>query len=181
MKNMNRFKQENMEVQYKQIEGYPDYLIGNDGSVISNFKYRKSNSRVLKKRYQRGYVYVMLYANSIPKNISIHRLVAKHFVDGYEDGLTVNHKDCNKKNNHYTNLEWVTHAQNIKHRDENNLRIAPKGVECANSKLNDDDVRHIRELYSTGKYTHKQIAKMYSMDRSTISDVINRTHWKHVV
>jgi hypothetical protein len=178
---MNHFKQENMEVQYKQIEGYPDYLIGNDGSVISNSKHGNSNRRVLTPRNNKGYVSVALFNEKGRTDVSIHRLVGRYFVDGYEDGLTINHKDCNKKNNHYTNLEWVTHAENIKHRDENNLRIAPKGIECTNSKLNDDDVRRIRELHSTGKYTHKQIAKMYLMDRSSISDVINRASWKHIV
>lgn len=46
---------------------------------------------------------------------TIHRLVAKYFCDGYAEGLVVNHKDGNKTNNHYTNLEWVTQSENVKH------------------------------------------------------------------
>jgi hypothetical protein len=46
--------------------------------------------------------------------VSVHRLVAIAFVAG-DRSLDVNHKDMNKANNHWTNLEWVTHAQNIRH------------------------------------------------------------------
>lgn len=47
----------------------------------------------------------------------VHRLVALAWLEcpaGYED-MDVNHKDGNKQNNHYSNLEWVTHAKNMKH------------------------------------------------------------------
>ena len=43
----------------------------------------------------------------------IHRLVAKYFVPGYFDGAVVNHKDGNNRNNHASNLEWVTQRENI--------------------------------------------------------------------
>lgn len=43
----------------------------------------------------------------------VHRLVAKYFVPGYFDGAVVNHKDGNNRNNHASNLEWVTQRDNI--------------------------------------------------------------------
>jgi hypothetical protein len=45
----------------------------------------------------------------------VHRLVAKAFVSGYDEGLQVNHIDENKQNNRYDNLEWVTSKQNNNH------------------------------------------------------------------
>lgn len=58
-----------------------------------------------------GYVTI-----KIPKVSSrlIHRIVAKEFCEGYVSGLTVNHRDANRLNNHADNLEWVTHSQNIR-------------------------------------------------------------------
>lgn len=43
----------------------------------------------------------------------VHRLVAKYFVSGYFEGAVVNHKDGNNRNNHASNLEWVTQRDNI--------------------------------------------------------------------
>lgn len=46
----------------------------------------------------------------------IHRLVALHFIENDDPNKTiVNHKDSNRLNNHYTNLEWVTYKENADH------------------------------------------------------------------
>ena len=44
----------------------------------------------------------------------VHRAVASMFVDGYNVGLDIDHKDNNSLNNHWTNLHWIdrkTHSQ----------------------------------------------------------------------
>ena len=38
--------------------------------------------------------------------------------------LQVNHKDCNRKNNNLSNLEWVTPQENFQYRDK--LKHTPK-------------------------------------------------------
>lgn len=47
--------------------------------------------------------------------VHLHKEVGKHFVDGWFDGAVLNHKDRDKRNNHYTNLEWVTNIENSIH------------------------------------------------------------------
>lgn len=42
----------------------------------------------------------------------VHRLIAITFVEGYEKGLVVDHIDRNRKNNHASNLRWVTSSVN---------------------------------------------------------------------
>ena len=44
---------------------------------------------------------------------TVHRLVAEAFVPGRHEN--VNHKDGDKTNNYYTNLEWLSYSDNHKH------------------------------------------------------------------
>jgi len=57
------------------------------------------------------------------KGTTVHSIVAKLFLGERPPGLTVNHKDCNKLNNHPSNLEYVSIAENLKHAIENKLHV----------------------------------------------------------
>lgn len=46
------------------------------------------------------------------KKMYVHRLVASNFLDNSDDLPEVNHKDENKLNNHFSNLEWCTREYN---------------------------------------------------------------------
>lgn len=45
--------------------------------------------------------------------VYVHRLVAEAFTDARDE--TVNHKDGNKLNNRFSNLEWVSYSENNSH------------------------------------------------------------------
>lgn len=62
-----------------------------------------------------GYAYIYLTKNNKGKNIRVHRLVAKAFLDNSNNYSDVNHKDCNRTNNNVNNLEWCTRSYNIKY------------------------------------------------------------------
>lgn len=49
------------------------------------------------------------------RTLQVHILVAREFVDGWFKGAEVNHKDFNRTNPNADNLEWVTHADNVKY------------------------------------------------------------------
>ena len=57
-------------------------------------------------------MYVSLYKNGKQYNKSVHSLVANAFVPGKFEGAEINHKDTNKENNCWDNLEWVTRKEN---------------------------------------------------------------------
>lgn len=63
----------------------------------------------------------------------VHRLVASAFLERPEGKVEVNHKDGNRLNNHVSNLEWVTHRENMTHSINSGLRkifvtTSPDGV-----------------------------------------------------
>lgn len=98
-----------MEI-WKDIKGYEGlYQISNKGNV----KGRKGF--ILKPLPRKhGYLAVYLYKDGCPRrHISVHRLVADAFLENPEGKTEVNHIDENKQNNDVTNLEWVTHKENM--------------------------------------------------------------------
>ncbi len=103
--------------EWKWIEGYEGiYKISNCGRVV-NFKGELSPSLA------KGYYQIILCREGQTKTYRIHSLVAKHFVEGYEEGLVVNHKDLNKTNNRAENLEWVSQKENIIHYYQNKNKL----------------------------------------------------------
>lgn len=84
------------------------YGITNYGRVIS-----LTYNIVLKSNKDKGgYLYNCIRVNH--KNIYVkpHRLVAEYFINNPNNYKCVNHKDENKINNHFSNLEWCTHSYN---------------------------------------------------------------------
>lgn len=57
--------------------------------------------------------------------LTVHREVARLFVPNPCNLPVVNHKDGNKQNNHYSNLEWVTHSENSQHAYDTGLHKPP--------------------------------------------------------
>jgi hypothetical protein len=69
-----------------------------------------------------GYLQYRMRLNTKKTARYVHRLVAEHFVSGRAEGLEVNHKDGDKRNNHWTNLEWCSHQHNVTHACETGLQ-----------------------------------------------------------
>lgn len=98
-----------MEEIWRDVVGYEGlYKISNFGNVFSNYV-----SRIIRPGTTRdGYKYVFLSKNKEKKMNTIHRLVAKAFLDNPNNYPIVNHKDENPSNNRADNLEWCTVAYN---------------------------------------------------------------------
>ncbi len=107
------------EMEFKSIEGFPEYRIYQDGHV-----YSCRSKKVLKPNITRnGYKQVSLCQNGGQYIKRIHRLVAEHFIDNPENKPQVDHIDRNKTNNMYWNLRWVTPSEN---KENTKVRIDSK-------------------------------------------------------
>lgn len=124
----------------KIIADFPNYEISNIG-FVKNIK----SGRVLKGSNCR-YQSVTLSKDGNKFQRTLHRLVAVAFISNPENKTDVNHIDGNKHSNHYTNLEWVTRSQNVKHAFDNGLNTYTK------------ELREIRALARLGK-THSKETK----------------------
>ncbi len=78
-----------------------------------------------------GYKRINLTVNGVMTGFLVHRLVAEVFVKNPRNLPHVNHIDGEKLNNHPSNLEWVTHKENIHHAYKTGLIKCEKSV-CSN-------------------------------------------------
>ena len=115
---------------WKGIEGYEGrYQVSNLGRVKSFCGYAGKRVRIRKTtRNKKGYEFVCL---SHGTSIAVHRLVAKAFVPGYKEGLTVNHIDENPSNNRWDNLEWMTSTDNANYGTARKRSAESQGVPVA--------------------------------------------------
>lgn len=73
-----------------------------------------------------GYERIRLLVDGKRITFSIHRLVAEAFCEKPEGCDIVHHKDGNKLNNDYTNLEWTTTKQNLQYAAKERKKIKDK-------------------------------------------------------
>lgn len=171
----------------KGFEGY--YEVSDCGNVRSldrtivasdGVSYRKKGKilRPAPKAPINKYLFVNLSKGKI-KRVSVHRLVAAAFVDGYEEGLHVDHLNGNTFDNRASNLEWVTQAENNKRAYDNGLYNAAK---IKASLRTEESRKHMSEVKC--KPVMRDDGKLYKsctlaaedagVDVSTLSDAIRK-------
>ena len=88
------------------------YHIYENGEIYSVRKKRILKTYVNNEYYR--YQYVCLTGHQGQKlRTGIHRIIALHFHPNPPEGMEIEHLDGNRGNNHYKNLMWVTHQQNM--------------------------------------------------------------------
>jgi len=100
---------------WKPILGFEDkYEVSDLGRIKSLHK--RNPGIILNPRIDRaGYYSIRLSKQGSTFTYFVHRLVAMHFIPNVGNKPQVNHISCNKLDNSISNLEWVTHSENILH------------------------------------------------------------------
>jgi hypothetical protein len=144
----------------KQIPGYENYKITEYGVIYSDY----TNSVKRTSLHRQGYFLIGLYKNKKETKLLVHRLVALTYLDNLNEYKYVNHKDGNKKNNHISNLEWVTSSENQKHAYKNGLKIASRKT------INNKIVLNIE----SGIYYNsvKEASLVYGLNKSHLAQML---------
>jgi hypothetical protein len=169
------------------------YQISRDGRVRINPKsprlirmkshprarwWLKAGQELSQHQHKNGYLTVNL-KDEDGKSTSrhIHRLLMLAFHPPTDLYLQVNHKDGDRLNNSFDNLEWVTQQENLTHAWVNNMRAAP-----SHRILTSDQVKEIRSLYVKGGHiTQRSLGELYGVSLHAIHKIIKGKNWKQIL
>ena len=172
----------NLQEIWKDITDYEGrYQVSNFGRIkcLEKKRYLQNSLIIYPEKIMslvpnhKGYLMVGLWGNGKYKTYSVHRIVAKHFVPNPDNLPQVNHKDTNKQNNIFSNLEWCTNSINIKHAHANNLMSHAnyaKGQNHGMSKNSNELIVYIKELIGQG-LRNFEIANMLNLRQNYISRI----------
>lgn len=156
---------------WKDVIGYPGYLVSSLGSV-------KGPRSILKPTLRHGYPQITLYKHGKQKHRPIHILVCEAF-HGKRPGspykIHACHIDGIKTNNIYTNLRWGTVAEN--HKDSVKHGTSLHGERHHSTSLTWHDVNEIRRIHIPRKNT-SLLAKRFGLTKESINNIATFRTWK---
>lgn len=121
-----------------------DFLISTHGRAYSKIRKRLLSPCVSDLGY------IKYYCNEIKTLVTAHRAVALTFIPNPDNKPEVNHKDMDRSNNHMSNLEWVTHAENVQHAYDNGRPIKKGTEHHLYGKTASEETRKLMSLKKLG-------------------------------
>jgi len=116
----------NQVVIWKALPGVPGVEVSQLGNVrtldrvVSSEKMTCFKKGLILKQHEDigGYLKIGFRVNGKWVNKSVHRLVAQAFIPNPNNLPQVNHKDGDRTNNNFSNLEWCTASYNNQYREK---------------------------------------------------------------
>ena len=128
---------------FEQIPGLPKgYGVTCNG--IIRYKVFNMVRSIKTTTTKSGYKTFCRYINGKNKTVYIHKIVAMCFCENPNNKNTVNHKDGDKANNNYSNLEWVTKSEDRIHA----IRVLGNKVTC-NAHLRKTPITNGVKIYES--------------------------------
>lgn len=173
---------------YKEVNGYPRYRVGSDGTVWfrrgkshgyqwQEMRWRNTSQRTATGK-RCGYRRVSLCRYGIRKHFLVHHLVLLAFVGPRPEGTECCHRDGNHSNNCLENLYWGTHEQNLM--DSMRLGSIPRGDDHWNAKLTTEIVIRIKQMLAMNM-KKSDIARRLGLTWDNVDHVAQGRAWRHVV
>ncbi len=166
------------EVEYREIEGYPKYRVGDDGSVWSIWSglWKRLNPCPITG----GYLKAVLYDGfDNHKDVLVHALVLTVFVGPMPDGMEGCHFDGDPSNNALSNLRWDTPKNNKADSARHGTLGRSPGERNGHAKLVAAEVLEIRRRIASGE-KRASLSVLYRVTKQTIDDITFRRSWNHL-
>jgi len=140
--------------EFKPIPSIPGYEISSYGRVRNE----KRKTFLTPYKHRNDYVKIHIHGKGYSHNCGIHQLVAETFLGKAPEGLKnpeVHHKDSNPSNNHISNLEWLSHKENMKEAKKKKRR------KVMQYNLDGTYIQTHEDAVTAGKYIGVQYQSIY--------------------
>ncbi len=169
-------KRPDCRIQAGEHPQFPEYIVFSDGTVFSRSRMQtQKNGRT---RFRKG-GWMTIDSSQKYSRVSmrsrmryLHRIIAETFVPKQKGKTEVNHKDGNKRNNDVSNLEWVTHQENMRHAYK--MKLFAQGENHYKSKLSNTRIKEMVEMYNTGGLFQREVGTIFGMSQSRVSYYVKR-------
>lgn len=156
------------------------YEVSEDGRFLRNVKSKKYLKIVLDHHHSKA-GYYMSFVNIRGKviRVPIHKVVAECWLGPIPEGREVDHKDRNTHNNHYTNLRYVTHSEQMKNRTlspetiehvKNNCAKYIQDISVSTTVSKDDESFSFRSMTQAAEFLSEQTGKKAEHIRSKMKE-----------
>lgn len=109
-----------------------------------------------------------------------HRYAYRKYIGEIPEGMCVLHK-CDNPGCVNPKHLWIgTDLDNARDRNSKGRQADRRGENNIKAKFTNEQVLKIRELYKTKEYSHRGLARMFEVTRSTITNILTSKTWLHI-
>lgn len=157
--------------EWRPVSRMPGYEVSDHGRLR---KYLTGATH-LKKGYKGRYNESRLAKHH---RVHVHVLVAEAFLGPRPPGpnpkklMEVNHKDNNGLNNHLSNLEYVTHQENMLHSVRNGYHKYGVGENATRWKVSNTKAQEILDTYLAGGTSLRELASLHGITYGCVAYIV---------
>ncbi|NBW13558.1 MAG: hypothetical protein EBR82_36690 [Caulobacteraceae bacterium] len=170
-------------VMYRDIQGFPGYRVGDDGSIWSCRTWHAQLSNVWHRMKtavdHAGYHRVTMSVNGRKKTTVVHRVVLEEFVGSCPSGNECRHLNGNPGDNRAVNLQWGTKSENARDslRHGTHPSFRHRGENASNASLTETQVKDI--LQSWPQLSMNVLAAKHGVTKAAVQGVVHGSTWAH--